>query len=171
MGFGFIQWYHTVPVFIKSEWGFDERYIGILMGMHSLLISLFELPVIHSIEKANRIKTSVLAGILFISISFLPFLLPGAFIYCIIAMLLFTMSSIFYFPFNNAIPVHMSPGSRRGEYMAWYWMTWSLTNIAGPVVGLTLVEMFGFSFFWVFISIFVGLSFLMNKFLAKRIII
>ena len=28
IGFCFVQWFHTVPVFIKSEWGFDERYIG-----------------------------------------------------------------------------------------------------------------------------------------------
>ena len=32
MGFTFIQWFHSVPVFFKTDWGYDESYIGILLG-------------------------------------------------------------------------------------------------------------------------------------------
>ncbi len=169
MGFAFIQWFHSVPVFIKSEWGFDERYIGIMMGMNGLLIVLIEMPAIHAIEKAKKIMLSVLAGLFFISISFLPFLLPKALIFCFLAMFFFTLGEIFYLPFNNSIPLNMSPLSKRGEYMSWYWMTWSLTNITGPIFGLAFIDTFGFPAFWTMLSILVGISLIMNVQLKKSI--
>jgi hypothetical protein len=33
MGFCFMQWFHTVPVFIKMDWEFDEGYIGLLLAI------------------------------------------------------------------------------------------------------------------------------------------
>ena len=170
MGFGFIQWFHSVPVFIKTEWGFDERYIGVLMAMNSILISLIEMPAIHTIEKAKKIKVSMLAGLAFIGMSFLPFLLPKALIFCFAATLLFTLGEIFFLPLNTSVALNMSPLSKRGEYMAWYWMTWSLANITGPSLGLAFVDEFGFSVFWVCLTIIVGLSLLLNVGLADKII-
>jgi len=170
MGFGFIQWFHSVPVFIKTVWGFDERYIGILMATNSILISLIEMPAIHTIERAKKIKASVLAGLILLGLSFLPFLLPKALLFCFVAVLLFTLGEIFFLPLNTSIALNMSPLAKRGEYMSWYWMTWSLTNIAGPTIGLAFVDEFGFSIFWVCLSILVGLSLLLNLSLADRII-
>jgi MFS family permease len=171
MGLAFIQWFHTVPVFIKEKWGFDERYIGIMMGAHSMIVSLFELPVIDTIEKKAKIKISVMMGLLITSFSFIPFIFPGNIMLYILAMILFTIGGILYLPFNNAIPVKMSPVDRRGEYMAWYWMIWSVTNIAGPVIGFSFAEQFGFSAFWIFTSLMAVASLLINKFQAGKIII
>ena len=170
LGLGFIQWFHTVPVFVKSEWGFDERIIGMIMGVHSLLICGFELPVVHSVEKSGKIKISVLAGLVLTGLSFFPFMFNGSLVMYALAMLLFTAGDIFYLPFNNAIPVKMSTENRRGEYMSWYWMVWSLTNILGPVLGFTIAGSFGFDSFWLLIMSLVALSFLLNRILAKRII-
>ena len=112
-----------------------------------------------------------MAGLFIISLSFDPFVFPAALIFYLKAMLLFTFGDIFYLPFNNAIPVKMGPSDKQGEYMAWYWMIWSLTNIAGPVIGFSFADKFGFSSFWIFISILAGLSFLLNKLLARKIIL
>jgi len=59
MGLGFIQWFHTVPVFIKNEWGFDERYIGfssfwifisILVGLSFCSINYWHGKLFYRIE-------------------------------------------------------------------------------------------------------------------------
>ncbi|MDN5200554.1 MFS transporter [Fulvivirgaceae bacterium BMA10] len=169
MGFAFIQWFHSVPVFIKSEWGFDERYIGILMATNSLIITLIEMPVIHAIEAARKIRISVLAGLALIAMSFLPFLLPKMLILCFVATLLLTMGEILYFPFNNSIALNMSPMSKRGEYMSWYWMSWSLAHILAPTIGLAFIDRFGFSEFWVFIAFFACLGLFINWKISDKI--
>ena len=166
MGFSFIQWFQSVPVFIKSEWGFDERYIGILFALSGLLIALIEMPAIHSIEKTNKIRASFLIGLVLLGCSFIPFLLPKALIWCFVAMILMTLGEIFHFPLNTSTAINMTPNENRGGYMAWYWMTWSLTHITGPTVGLG----FGFSTFWLFTTFLVGVSLIIFYFLSRKII-
>jgi MFS family permease len=170
IGFSFIQWFHSIPVFIKSAWGFDERYIGMLMAINGILIILIEMPAIHWIEKGGKIKASILAGLLLISFSFLPFLLSASLIFAVIAVFFFTFGEIFYLPLNSSTAINMSPVTKRGDYMAWYWMTWSLSSIAGPVIGLTFAGAFGFSAFWIFACLLALISFIMYLVLADKII-
>jgi len=167
MGFAFVQWFHSVPVFIKSQWGFDERYIGILMAMNGLLIVLVEMPIVHSIEKAKKIKLSMISGLLLVGLSFLPFLLPKALVLCFVAMLLLTCGEILFMPLNSSVALNMSPVNKRGDYMAWYSMTWSLTHIAGPAIGLGFAAKFGYSSLWIFIISLIVVSVLINFKLRK----
>ncbi len=167
MGFAFVQWFHSVPVFIKSQWGFDERYIGILMAMNGLIIVLVEMPIVHSIEKAKKIKLSMISGLLLVGLSFLPFLLPKALVLCFVAMLLLTCGEILFMPLNSSVALNMSPVNKRGDYMAWYSMTWSLTHIAGPAIGLGFAAKFGYSSLWIFIISLIVVSVLINFKLRK----
>ena len=157
-----------MPVFIKSAWGFDERYIGILMAMNGLMITFFEMPAIHGIEKNGKVKISMLAGLMLVSTSFLPFLLPKALVFCFLAMFLLTIGEILYMPLNSSVALNMSPGKRRGDYMAWYSMMWSLTHIAGPTIGLAVIDEAGFSVFWIIVSLLATLSFLISIRLFNR---
>ena len=169
LGFCFIQWFHSVPVFIKTEWGFDERYIGMLMTFSCLLVTLVEMPFVDAAEKTGRIKTASLVGLALIGCSFLPFLAPPAAWLGILGILLLTLGEIFFLPFNNAIPLHLSPPGKRGEYMAGYWMAWSLTHVTGPTIGLAVAGAYGFSVFWLMLAGLVGLSLLLHLRLSGRI--
>lgn len=169
LGFCFIQWFQSVPVFIKTEWGYDERYIGIIMALSCVLVTLVEMPLIDSIEKSNKIQAATLIGLVLIALSFLPFLLPKALWLCFLGITLLTMGEILVLPFNSSIPLNMSPAGKRGEYMAWYWMSWSLTHVLGPTIGLTFASAFGFPAFWLALCCLVGLSWLLHWRLADRI--
>lgn len=169
MSFGFIQWFHTVPVFIKTVWGFDERYIGILMGMNSLTIALIEMPAIHAIEKNRKNLVAMRIGLLWLGISFIPFLLPKALILCFVAAILWTVGELLILPLNNSAALVLAPASKRGDYMAWYWMTWSLTNILAPSLGLALASEFGFSALWSLIIILSFTSLALYLMLGKKI--
>ncbi len=151
-GFIFIQWFHTVPVFLKSAWGFDEKIIGIILGSHSLIIALFEMPIIHTIEKRKKISASVIAGIVFIGSSFFPFLFPAAITFAFLAMLIWTSGNMLYIPLNNSIAMNICPSVNRGKYIGRYWMMWSLTNITGPLFGFHIAESAGFSTFWIILT-------------------
>lgn len=162
LGFGFVQWFHTVPLFIKTEWGFDERYIGGMKGLSSLLIVLLEMPLVHAVEISRKVKWSILLGTLFFALSFAPFLFAHSLTWLVLAFLLVTMGEITYLPFNNALPLRMAPLSQRGSYISWYWVTWSLASIAGPYWGMAFIERFGFSQFWIFLIAIISLSLLIS---------
>ena len=170
MGVGFIQWFHTIPVFIKTDWGFDERYIGMMMTLNGILIVLLEMPLVDQIEKAGKLKVSLLGGLALIGISFAPFLLPASLYFFCLATLFFTFGEIFFFPFNNSLPINMSPASRRGEYMSWYWMSWSACSIIGPSMGLSFIDEFGYDAFWIFIISLMFCSWLIKRQIAPGII-
>ncbi|WP_020532776.1 MFS transporter [Flexithrix dorotheae] len=168
-GFVFIQWFHSVPVFIKTDWGFDERYIGLLMGTSGFLITLIEMPAIHSVEKNRKINPSILLGVVLLAFSFIPFLLPSSLFLAFMAMFFFTIGEIFYLPLINATALNMSPDAKRGEYMSWYWMMWSMAHITGPTVGLSFIEKAGFSTFWSFTILITMVSFFLHHIFLKKL--
>lgn len=169
LGFCFIQWFQAVPVFIKTEWGYDERYIGTIIAFSCVLVILIEMPLIDALEKANRIRPAVLLGLIIMASSFLPFLFPKALWLGFFAVTLLTIGEILFLPFNTAIPLNMSPKGRRGEYMSGYWMAWSLTHVTGPTLGLAFADAFGFSAYWLLLCGLIGVSWLLHLRIADRI--
>ncbi len=168
VGFAFVQWFQSIPVFIKTEWKFNEAYIGMLMGTNGILIALIEMPIVNFIEKKNKSEYFVRLGLLLIASSFLFFLLPASAIIGFLAMAFLTFGEIFFLPFNSSQAMNMSPSARRGEYMAWYGMVWSLTHVIGPLVGLNFISTFGFDIFWLCLFSIVLFALLNRLLRAKR---
>jgi predicted MFS family arabinose efflux permease len=169
VGIAFVQWFQSAPVFIKTNWLFDERYIGGIMALNGLLIAFTEMPIIHIIEKKKQIKNAMLLGLVFISISFFFFLLPPAMIWGVIGMIFMTLGEIFYLPLINTLALSMSPDHRRGEYMALYTMTWSVAHILGPTIGLSVAEKLGFSFFWIIVIFLMLFTIVLQWFLFRKL--
>lgn len=151
IGVVFIQWFHSLPVFLKTHWNLKEDAIGILIGASCWIIVVIEMPLIHSIEKAGKIRNSLLYGIFLIGGSYLLFLLTGSFTLAMISITIWTLGEIIFMPLNNAIPINMSEKSNRGEYMSYFWMTWSVVHIVAPIIGLSFMDFFGYNAFWFFL--------------------
>ncbi len=163
MGFIFMQWFHTAPVFLKTEWGFGEDSIGMLLGFSSFLVILIEMPLIDSLEKANLKVQAVRIGICLLGGSFLIFLFPAAFYLCFIAIAIWTMGEILILPFNMSLALSMSQPENRGEYQGFYWVTWSLVQIATPLLGLGFAEAFGFSNLWIALTVIMIISLVLYR--------
>lgn len=148
VGISFVQIFHSLPVFLKSSWGFDERFIGILMASSSLITILVEMPVVYSIEKRKKNRTASLLGAALIVLTFTPLFLPQGVVFPFISMLLWTFGAMLFLPFNGARALHSAPAGLEGSYMAYYWMTWSLCNVLGPSLGLAFIGEFGYNPFW-----------------------
>ncbi|MFK7971019.1 MAG: MFS transporter [Bacteroidia bacterium] len=168
MGFGFIQWFHSIPLFLKSEWGFDERYIGALMMLNGILIVILEMPLVHIIEHKKQTIKSFFIGIVLIGASFLPFLLPAWYGFAVLAIVLMTIGEILNLPFSSSFALNLSPDSMRGEYSAWYGMTWSLTHIAGPALGLAFIDELGYPAFWSCLAVLCIVSLVLHRWAGMR---
>jgi predicted MFS family arabinose efflux permease len=162
MGFCFMQWFHTIPVFIKTEWGFDEGYIGLLLAVSSFYIALVEMPLIHFIERSGKITKALIIGLVIIGSSYLVFLLPASYGLGFLAIFLWTTGEILHLPLNSSRAIELSPDSRRGTYMSYFWMAWSMTLILCPIVGLNFADKFGFSSLWILLFVVMVFSLIFN---------
>ena len=161
--FVFLQWFHTVPVFIKDFWGFDERYIGLLLGVASLMVALLEMPWIHAIELRGQKLGAILWGCLLVGLSYMIFLGPPSLWICFAAVFFWTLGEILFLPLNNASALDQSPPDRRGQYMSGYFMTWSLANILAPLLGFKIISTSGYPTFWIVLAAAGILCFAINK--------
>lgn len=158
LSFAFMQAMHILPVFIKQDWNFDERYLGILFGFSCTLVVLIEMPVIHWFEQKKKIKFAYVLGAALIGGSYLVYFLPGHLALCFVGFGIWTLGEIFALPFNNSIAINLSPDNRRGQYMSWYFMTWSLANIVGPLVSFSLADHLGFEFVFLLNVVLAGVA-------------
>lgn len=152
LAIAFLQYFHTVPVFIKTVWNFDERFLGSMMAINCMLIVIIEMPLVDILEKAKKGGWAMYIGLFMFIGAFLPFLGPPSIWLYLIAILFFTAGEILFLPLNNAHALELSPEEGRGAYMSWYWMVWGVASVIAPILGFRLVDSVGYSYFWYIIS-------------------
>ncbi len=148
-GIAFMQLFGTLPVFFKQEVALDESMIGRLMAMNGLIIAITEMPLIFVVEKRFRISQMISAGTLLIGASYMLFNLFGPVIGMAFAcMILMTLGEMLSLPFVASMALGFTNDKNRGQYMALFTMTYSISHIIAPNIGLQVAEHFGFSTLW-----------------------
>ena len=146
----FFQLIYTIPLFFKTNFGFDESQIGALMALNGLIIAIIEMPLIYKIEQKFSTIFLVMMGGILIGISFLALVVFSSFLVAaLIFTLLVTVGEILSFPFSNTYALLFSKDHNRGKYMGLYTMTFSLSHIIAPMTGLYIAELYGFNTLWV----------------------
>jgi len=145
----FFQMFSMQPLFYKTQWHFSEQFIGLLMGLNGILIVLFEMIIVHSLEAKKRPLRIICVGILLTGTGFaLQNVLPGAKFAALIIVLFVTLGEILAMPFMNSFWINRTTPRNRGEYAAVYTMAWSVAQIVSPVAGGQLVAYSGFNPLW-----------------------
>lgn len=147
--FVFLQLLYTVPLFFKTEYGFNEKMIGVLMAMNGLIIAILEMPLLYKAEQGYKPLQMVVVGSILIGLGFSVFTWISV---PLLAALVFTMMITFgemlSFPFSNNHALSFTNDHNRGKYMGLYTMTFSSAHIVAPLVGLYLVEWAGYGVLW-----------------------
>ncbi|NUO01847.1 MAG: MFS transporter [Saprospiraceae bacterium] len=147
--FSFMQLFSTLPVFLKEDFLLNESEIGWLLALNGLLIAALEMPIVYSLESKLPPLRVIRSGTLLIGLSFwvfnfFPHILPLA----IFAMVIITFGEILNMPFTNSFAVSRSRPENRGQYMALYAMAYSAAHVLAPIIGLKIVEDYGYSTLW-----------------------
>lgn len=148
-GVAFMQLFGTLPVFFKQDIGLDEGHIGSLMAMNGLLIAIIEMPLIFIVEKRFRIPQMISVGTLLIGAAYMLFNIFGPVVGAAFAcMVLMTVGEMLSLPFVASMALNFTNDKNRGQYMALFTMTYSVSHIIAPNIGLQVAEHFGFSTLW-----------------------
>jgi predicted MFS family arabinose efflux permease len=142
----FFQLFAGMPQYFKTECGFSEDTIGLLLGLNGFVVVITEMPVIAWLETHKAPFLIIVAGVLFIPLSllFLRFgnclLLPAIFYTIFISF-----SEILAMPFMMNFSLSRGGEMRQGEYAALYSIAYGIANILAPALGLFIASAYGFN--------------------------
>ena len=149
MGFVFLQLFTTMPLYYKEVFALTEVQIGLLMALNGFLIFLFEMPLIHYIEKKLLDKLKIITWSLVVfALSFLVLNTVMWVGVLILGMLLITVGEMLAFPFTNNFAMSRAPTGKEGRYLALYSMAFSLAHIFSAKTGMEVIDRFGFAANW-----------------------
>lgn len=159
----FMQLIHVTPVYFRQELLLTEGQIGALMALNGFIIAILEMPIVYTIEKKLPTLIVVCIGTLLIGLSYLIFTFPGAVIWiAVLSILAITFGEILGMPFSNTFAASRSSVHNRGQYMALFTMSYSISHIVAPLMGMFIAEHYGFNMLWIMLtvlSIFAGFGF------------
>ncbi|TKK71732.1 MFS transporter [Ilyomonas limi] len=149
LAYSFFHIFTILPVFYKSEWHFNEQFIGILMALNGVIIVLIEMILVYSLEGTKPLITFIRAGVFLIGVAYAALnLLPPTAWTAVLSMFIITLGEIFAMPFMNSFWISRTTEANRGQYAAIYAMAWSIAQITAPIFGSQLAEDNGYNMVW-----------------------
>ena len=166
----FFQHMSTMPLFLVHDLGFSAATYGALTIVNTGLIILIEVPLNNYLstwsDKKNLTIGAILTAIGFGGMAFahdIPFL--------IITIIIWTFGEMIVFPASAAYVSEIAPAKKRGEYMGFYQMSFSISFMAGPWLGSVVLENYGSFSLWIGAFAFcVASAIMMVNLKAKRTI-
>lgn len=154
IGFTFMQYFSTIPLYYSERLHLEEDKIGLMLGLNGMLIFLLEMPIVHSLEKGKLEPLKiVIAGTVLLVLSFLVLNLGDWIHLAVLGIILMTFGEILGFPFSNSYALDKSKMGNKGAYMALYSMSFSFAHILGPNIGMQLSSVYGFEANWYAMSV------------------
>lgn len=147
MALVFAQLFSTWGPYLKESNGLDEPSIGLLMAVNTLLIVLFQMPLIHAVQRLSGTAVSA-AGAVLIALGFGLLDLGHGWVYLACTVVVWTVGEMLTFPTLSAMVSLRASGSTQGKYQGLYSLAFSLGIVAGPVAGARLGEAAGWGALW-----------------------
>jgi predicted MFS family arabinose efflux permease len=166
----FFQLFTTLPIFYRDVHGLSELQIGLLMALNGGLIFIFEMPLIHQLEKStiDRIKL-IMIGLVLFAISFLILITTEWIGILLISMVIISFGEMLGFPFTNSFAISRAPIGKEGKFMALYTMSFSLAHIFSAKFGMLITDLYGFNTNWFLMGVLGFLALLLSILLKKLI--
>lgn len=141
----FFQIFASIPQYFSKACKYDEGTIGLLLALNGFLVVLIEMPLMMKLEGKSHIFPFIRLGALLLLVSFLMLVFgKGMMIWAIIYTVIITLSEIFAMPFMMNFALSRPPVERQGQYSALYSISFGISNIAAPLIGLGIANSFGF---------------------------
>ncbi len=150
IGFTFLQYFSTIPLYYSEVHELSEKEIGWLMSLNGLLIFLIEMPLIAYFENERFSKYRILAvSALLMAASFIILNLSHWVGVLTIGMLFVTVGEMLNFPFLNSFAMDRAEkNNNQGDYMALFTMGFSVSHIFAHNSGMQLIDKLGYSITW-----------------------
>ncbi len=164
----FFQIFNGLPLYYKEIYHKSEVSIGLLLGLNGLIVFIFEMFTVSTIENRYRPVNLIITGSLMLGAAYLLLNVDHSNLILIISMILLSFSEIFAMPFMISHAMKSSKPQTRGSYIGAYTVVWSLAMIITPYIGTLIITEFNFNALWWVMGLFclsaaIGFAVVMNR--------
>jgi len=168
-GYGTIQ--AGIPVFATQFLGLSPKWLGIIFGVNTISIVVFQPLVMRILEKFSRYVALISIGLvwalswIFVGVApYLPLIASG--IALSLSQFVFAVGEMIQAPTIPTLANELAPEHIRGRANAWMSLQWSVSGVLGPAItGVMLGANLGTA--WV-ITMFFGCFLSIPLFLAMK---
>lgn len=132
----------VLPLYLVKDLQFQTSTFGMLTAVNTILIIFVEVPLNTAMTNWSE-KKSLALGALLIGIGFGATAFVSNVIPLIITIIIWTFGEMILFPASSSFAAEISPPNRRGEYMGYFQMSFSLAFTLGPWLGTLVYDNMG----------------------------
>ena len=155
----FMQILWTIPLFWEKEYAWTEAQIGQMLALNGLIVFFTEMPMVHRLDGKGPALGYVRFGLILYALSFAACLLPAGIAAALVFTILISFGEMFVMPFSSNFVFGRSEGSKQGQYMALYTMSYSVANILAPFLGTQVIAHWGYNTLWTMVAVLAMVSF------------
>lgn len=148
----FMQILWTIPLFWEKTYGWTEGQIGRMLALNGLIVFFIEMPLVHRIDGRAPALVYVRLGLILYALSFAACLLPFGITAALLFIVAISFGEMFVMPFSSNFVFGRSEGSKQGQYMALYTMSYSVANIIAPFLGTQVIAAWGYPMLWYLVT-------------------
>lgn len=163
----FFQHMSTMPLFLVQDLGFSPATYGALTIVNTGLIILIEVPL-NNYLSAWSDKKNLTIGAVLTAIGFGGMAFAHDILFLIITIIIWTFGEMIVFPASAAYVSEIAPAKKRGEYMGFFQMSFSISFMIGPWLGTLVLENFGSFSLWIAAFAFCTVSAIMIQNLSTK---
>ena len=164
------QLFGTYPLTLTEIYGLPEYTIGLVFTLNTLVIVVFQMPIVHVVERFDSLQV-VGVGAFLLCLGFA--LLPLAYSMTTVGLtvLVWTLGEMLTTPLLEGFVATRSQGVHQGAYMGIFSSAFSMAFVLAPLGGMWIYEGFGYRILWFLcgvlgVALWVGFSSL--SFAVKR---
>lgn len=143
----FFQFLGGLPLYLVGVLKFPTTTFGLLMAINTVLIILTEVPLNNAMANWDD-SNSLALGAFLCGAGFGAMIVSNSIGFIAITIIVWTFGEMLFFPSSASYVAGISPENMRGEYMAYYQMSFSFSIMVGPWLGAVVLENFGHVILW-----------------------
>ncbi|MBI3450857.1 MAG: MFS transporter [Acidobacteria bacterium] len=143
----FFQFSAAMPLFVVRELGMSELLFGSFLTINTVIIVFLEVAL--NAAMANWPHGRALSlGALLVALGYGGFAIAHGYLGVTAGVVLWTFGEMILFPGSAAYMGEIAPPEKRGEYMGYYTMAFSVAYSIGPWLGSEIFDRYGSRSVW-----------------------
>jgi MFS family permease len=163
----FFQHEAAMPLFLVRDLHISESAYGLLFSINTIIIIFLEIPLNAAMANWTDRRALSLGALLF-GIGFGALAFTQGIWSVAATIVIWTFGEMIFFPSASAYVADLAPAARRGEYMGYFQMSFSLSFTISPWLGTLVLERYGSTILWSAAFLTGSLAALMMTRLAHR---
>jgi predicted MFS family arabinose efflux permease len=140
----------TYALTLRDLYGFEESRIGLVLAINTVIIVLFEMVLIHRVQRRNPLRlVAVGSFLLCLGFGLLPFGVAGGFAYVAATVVIWTVGEMVTHPVMAGVVANRAGEKNLGRYMALFTVAFEGALVTAPLIGTWVYQAFGPYVLWV----------------------